>query len=116
MEKEITYYDLADDDYNFLKECVAAGIYRNAMTSIGQEACEKYLKHIIDVFIKRCDELITNTHSLRAILAYIRMSLPDLDIDQDLVLKADGFYYNTNYPGEDSSMQIKMISLSAWKH
>ena len=104
MEKEITYYDLAADDYNFLKECIAAGIYRNAMASIGQEACEKYLKHVIDVFIKRCDELIINTHSLHVILAFIRMSLPDLDINQDLVLKADGFYYNTNYPGKDSFM------------
>ena len=41
MEKKLSYYDYAEDDYNYLKDCIDAGIYRTSMASIAQETCAR---------------------------------------------------------------------------
>lgn len=52
MDKELkTYYDFADNDYNFFLAAYKQGLVGNAMGAMAQEICEKYLKHIIDKYI-----------------------------------------------------------------
>ena len=49
MAKDLkTYYDFADNNFNFLIAAYEQGLVGNAMGAMAQETCEKYLKHIIE--------------------------------------------------------------------
>lgn len=45
--EELTYFDFAEDDYNGFKANYEHGFKFNFLASMAQNACEKYLKHII---------------------------------------------------------------------
>ena len=46
MAKDLkTYYDFADNNFNFLIAAYEQGLIGNAMGAMAQETCEKYLKH-----------------------------------------------------------------------
>ena len=50
MAKDLkTYYDFADNNFNFLIAAYEQGLVGNAMGAMAQETCEKYLKHIIKI-------------------------------------------------------------------
>lgn len=52
MAKDLkTYYDFADNNFNFLIAAYEQGLVGNAMGAMAQETCEKYLKHIIEEYI-----------------------------------------------------------------
>ena len=53
MAEELkTYYDFADNNYDFLMAAYKNGLVGNAMGAMEQEACEKYLKHLIDEYVR----------------------------------------------------------------
>ena len=65
MEKGLTYYDLAENDYQFLLKDWQDGRVGNIMCSSAQNICERYLKHVIDTYITECDTTrILQSHSL----------------------------------------------------
>ena len=103
MEKRISYYDYAENDYNYLKDSVEECRFANMLASASQNTCERYLKHVIDITLgKDADTRVMHTHSLSVLLRYIEENIKDFDIDEDIVLRADIYYYNTRYPGDDS--------------
>lgn len=115
MEKKLSYYDYAEDDYNYLKDCIDAGIFRNSMVVLAQGACEKYLKHLISVVLKDEDNAdILGSTSLRNLVVYIKNHITDFVINDGLVLCADGYYEIAMYPSKDSSMFGKKSILLAF--
>ena len=52
MAKELkTYFDFAENNYDFLLAAYEQGLVGNAMGAMAQETCEKYLKHIIERYV-----------------------------------------------------------------
>ena len=103
MREEVNYYNFADNDYWFLKVNIERKQVSNAMTSIAQNICERYLKHVIDVDCKNreCTEIL-KTHSLKRILRFMEENLPEFRIDKEKVIPADGYYFSARYPGDDA--------------
>lgn len=110
MDKELkTYYDFADNDYNFFLAAYKQGLVGNAMGAMAQEICEKYLKHIIDKYIipdnlpdnsKKTE--ILRTHNLSKLSKYISLHIPDLKLDRHALNLVNGLYFTTRYPGDES--------------
>lgn len=112
MEKLNSYKDYADNDYLFYKASLKEGYIYNAMASLAQGICEKYLKDIIDKFYVPTNneenvglKTVLHTHSLNKLEMFIYDHMPSL-ADDDLfedILKADGYYFTSRYPGDESS-------------
>lgn len=103
MEKAINYYTFAENDYYFLKANIEERRVSNAMASVAQNTCERYLKHIIDVYCSEIDcTNILQTHSLKRILRFLEEALPDFQIQKKTVILADGYYFSARYPGDES--------------
>jgi hypothetical protein len=117
MEVNQTYFDFAENDYNFLKDAYKSGFKANQMCALSQEICEKYMKHIIDTYINVLDfpsesqELlnkrkmdILKSHSLHK-LAYFIDDFSKVNYSDDVkseMFSIDGMYFSVRYPGEDS--------------
>lgn len=72
MEKSLTYFDLAENDYQFLEYDRKAGRIGNIMCSAAQNICERYLKHIIDTYVYDIDTTsILQTHSLKSLRRFM---------------------------------------------
>lgn len=103
MEKLINYYTFAENDYAFLKANMDENRISNAMTSIAQNICERYLKHLIE---KYCIEIdctsVLKTHSLKRIIRFLDENLPNFTISKAKVILADGYYFSARYPGDES--------------
>ena len=111
MEKGLTYYDLAENDYQFLLKDWQDGRVGNIMCSSAKNICERYLKHVISEFAQpenrnemQDKENILRTHSLRRLMRYIQEDM-DLEIPEKSEMamdRIDGFYFTTRYPGSES--------------
>ena len=103
----LRFYDFAEDDYYYLKSSIEAGLKRNAMCSMSQSICERYLKQIIVNYIdeteKNKDEFTTilRAHNIKKIINFINKNLNDFTLDKK-VRDCNGYYYDTRYPGDDS--------------
>lgn len=103
MEKEINYYTFAEDDYNFLAANMEQHRISNAMASIAQNTCERYLKHLIELYCTETDcTAILKTHSLKRIIRFLEGGLKDFHINREKVILADGYYFSARYPGDES--------------
>lgn len=103
MGKEVNYYTFAEEDYMFLKANMEESRIGNAMTSIAQNVCERYLKHMISTYCIETDcTAVLKTHSLRKILRFLEEYLPDFKINKNKVILSDGYYFSARYPGEES--------------
>ncbi|HIY02851.1 MAG TPA: HEPN domain-containing protein [Candidatus Blautia faecipullorum] len=101
MEKGISYYDLAENDYQFLLKDWQEGRIGNLMCSAAQNICERYLKHVIDSYITDTDVTrILQTHSLKALRRFMQEHVPDFEGKWKIILQADGYYFSTRYPGD----------------
>lgn len=111
----MSYYDYAEDDYLYLEECIKSGIYDNALASLAQNTCERYLKSIIvtSTAVKE-NSYIMRAHSLKTLFDYVLENLPDFEINAMIMLKADGLYIATRYPGNDSFFASKQDVLDAF--
>ena len=110
MAKDLkTYYDFADNNFNFLIAAYEQGLIGNAMGAMAQETCEKYLKHIIEEYIVPNDsnenvkkmELL-RTHNLTKLSKYILNYLPDIKLDLQSLNLVNGLYFTMRYPGDES--------------
>lgn len=109
VSKLKTYFDFAENDYQFFKDAYRHGMVANQMAAIAQGICEKYLKHVIEKYAvpgneKEYDEKVAvlRTHSLSKLLKYLKEYIPDFEIRRDKIKMIDGYYFTTRYPGEES--------------
>lgn len=116
MEKEINYYTFAENDYLFLKANIEENRIGNAMTSISQNVCERYLKHIITIYCIESDcTPILKTHSLKKILRFMEETIKDFRIDKKKVILADGYYFFPATLRTNHSLLAKKMWISAGK-
>ena len=105
-EKElVTYFDFAENDYEFFKGAYENGFVANSMAAIAQGICEKYLKYLIELdsdHRKQQYESVMKTHNIRKLLKYIKQEVPEFHCDEGSIKKVDGYYFNTRYPGDES--------------
>lgn len=71
------------------------------MCYVMQSICERYLKHIIDVYFNSDAGSVMRTYTIRNLRDFIQEYIPDFECDWDTALKADG-YYLAQYPGDDA--------------
>lgn len=108
-----TYWDFAENDYNFFQQSFRSGNKGNPLAYIGQSICERYLKHIIEEYAEpvspeedAAKQSVLRTHSINKLLKYLneQMEIPISDeLTRDL-LCVDGYYFSTRYPGSESFM------------
>lgn len=121
---ERTYWDYAEDDRNYLKDTYEDGYKRPAMASMGQNICERYLKHIILEYStpetadeEQNMERALRTHNLRNLEDYIQGSM-GIEIPDDLsdsLTRINGYYFSTRYPGDDSFVATERDVDNAYK-
>lgn len=111
MAEATSYLDFAEDDYLFFKQAYESGNRRSALAALGQNICERYLKHVVSEYaepentVEEAQKInILRTHSLRKLMQYISNDMsveipPDTEMKLSLI---DGFYFTTRYPGDDS--------------
>ena len=93
MAEELkTYYDFADNNYDFLMAAYKNGLVGNAMGAMAQETCEKYLKHLIDEYVILGDSAdnakkteILRTHNLTKLSKYISSHLPEVKFGPTII-------------------------------
>ena len=94
MEKSLNYYDLAENDYEFLSYDYEHGRVGNILCSSAQNICERYLK-----YLRR----------------FITKNIPDFECDWSKITPADGYYFTTRYPGDDAFLVDKQDVDDCWK-
>lgn len=110
MEKELTtYYDFAEDDYQFFKDAYQRGLMGNAMGAMAQEICEKYLKHLVSEYIVAgtleenvAKTEVLKTHNLNKLVKFLSTRLPELKLNKRELTLVNGLYFTTRYPGDES--------------
>ena len=110
-EKYSSYFDFAENDFQYFKASYDAGIVANMMGAMAQGICEKYMKHLISEYYKPDDamqqkdfENILRTHSLNRLMKFLKanMGAEFSKNTQTHMRMIDGFYFSTRYPGDDS--------------
>lgn len=104
-----TYYDFAQDDYKFIKEVFDKGIRANSLGAMCQNTCERYIKHLVNTYIKidktNQEEItsVLSTHNLRRLVTYWNehSDYPFDELTIDLLEEINGYYFSTKYPGDD---------------
>ena len=116
MEKKVNYYSFAEEDYLFLKANMEEKRISNAMASLAQNICERYLKHIIEQYCTSmdCTDAL-KAHSLKKILRFLSDNLPDFKIQKKTVVLADGYYFSARYPGDESFFVDYEDIITCWE-
>lgn len=106
-----TYFDFAENDFQFFKSAYDHGLYANSMGATAQSICERYLKHIIDQYMEPQNETETQereavlrSHNLLRLLNYIEAN-SDISFSEGTkteLRSINGYYFTTRYPGDDS--------------
>ena len=105
MGEKLTYYDFAEDDFQYFFGSYKANLKHNTMCAMAQNSIEKYLKYIIEKYITNKDcSYILKSHSLLKLIRFIQENLNDFDINSNKIKLCDGYYFSARYPGEDSCM------------
>lgn len=106
-----TYFDFAENDYQFFRRAYDSNNKGTALAALGQNICERYLKHIVSNYSQpetdreiRDKENILRTHSLNKLMDYISrkmgIEIPEtVEVNMNII---DGFYFTTRYPGDES--------------
>jgi hypothetical protein len=117
-----SYYDFADEVYTELKFLVDNERTGNSLCILANSICERYLKHIIDVYFDADDEKayarkqqILKTHSLRGLCAFINFNGLIAGLDNNKICQADGYHRSARYPGDDSLFVSKEDVHAAWE-
>lgn len=105
-----TYLDFAEDDYQFFRNAIERGVMGGTLASIGQNICERYLKHIISEYAdpetdmeEAEKQIVLRTHNLQRLMKYIQEDM-DIEIPEETEIKLErinGFYFSTRYPGDN---------------
>lgn len=112
--EEINYYVRAENDYLFLKMNYENNVVGDAMCYISQNTCERYLKHIIDIFYSDDAAAVMRTHSLRVLAKFMQKEFPEFGVDWSTVLLAEGYYFSAMYPGDDAIIVDKEDVDNCW--
>ena len=112
---EITYYTRAENDYLFIKDNYNNGKVSEVMCYVMQSICERYLKHIIDVYYTGDTGSVMRTHTIRVLRDFIIANVPGFACDWPTALKADGYYFSARYPGDDAIMVNADDVESCWE-
>lgn len=116
MEKRLSYFDLAENDYQFLLKDRKEGRIGNLMCSAAQNICERYLKHMIDISVSEVDTTrILQTHSLKALRRFMQEYVPEFKGDWRTILQADGYYFSARYPGDTAFLVGKEDVDDCWE-
>lgn len=108
-----SYFDFAENDYLFFRQAYDSNVRGSALAALGQNICERYLKHIISEYAipdtnheMREKEWILKSHSLNKLMKYIMddMGIKIPDEAETNMGVIEGFYFTTRYPGADSFM------------
>lgn len=106
-----SYADFAENDYLFFRQAYDSGNKGGALAALGQNICERYLKHVVSEFAypenlgeSQEKESILKTHSLHRLMRYIqdKMEISIPEETEDKLDRIDGFYFTTRYPGDES--------------
>lgn len=112
---ELNYFDMAENDFLFLEKDYKEGRVGNVLCYSAQFICERYLKHLIDCYVKGMDTtVVLRTHSIMFLRQFLREHLSDFRCDWSVVMFVNGYYYSAQYPGEDSFMVSKDDVDKAW--
>lgn len=117
MGEELTYFSMAENDYQYLVEDVKRGRVANLICYSAQNICERYLKHVIE----QCTDASVDTtsilrsHSLRTLFRFLENYVPDFQADGDIIIKADGYYFTARYPGVDAYNVDKRDVEQCWE-
>ena len=115
------YYEFAENDYEMINFLIKNEQVKNGMCSMSQGICEKYLKHIINIYVEENEEnfksysFIMRTHNLKNICRFLKENLKDFDFNTNKICQADGYYFSSRYPGKDSSFVDKDDIDSCWE-
>ena len=116
-----SYLSFAEDDYKYFMDSYNANLRANAMAAIAQNACEKYLKHLIDNYTNATtaqeekDKFdVMKTHSLNKLLQYLEEYTEISDKQFSNIKLADGYYFSARYPGDDS-IEVKQRDIDSCK-
>ena len=116
MGTKINYFTMAESDYEFLKHDYDEGRYGNVMCYCAQNICERYLKHLLDIYVNEVDmTYCLKTHNLKVIRTAIVKNLPDFTVDWNKILLVNGFYYDARYPGDDAMITDKSDTEVCWE-
>ena len=107
MKDSKTYKDYADEGYMMFLDLWNSGKRYNMMAAMANEACEKYLKHIVEEISDKVSEeqyAVLHTHNLNKILKYMEsnLSFPISEKESDALRKVNGYYFTARYPSVDS--------------
>lgn len=114
-EENLTYYDFAMNDYNYLKSSIDNNLVYNSMCSNAQNIVERFLKHIIEPkAMELGNTKVMKAHDLILLKTFIQEYLPDFEIDWGIVIQCNGFYFNVMYPGDNSFFVNERNVLDCW--
>ena len=110
-EKYSSYFDFAENDFQYFKASYDAGIVANMMGAMAQGICEKYMKHLISEYYtpneamqQKDFENILRTYSLNRLMKFLKGNM-GVEFSKDMqthMRMIAGFYFSTRYPGDDS--------------
>lgn len=99
-EGRLTYFDMAENDYSYLRHDFESGRVGNLICYASQSICERYLKHAVSIGCREKDTTrVLRTHSLKTLVAFIEENIPDFTCEWNSILLADGYYFSARYPG-----------------
>lgn len=115
MEKQLTYYDFAMNDYLYLRDSVKAGLVYNGICSAAQNCIERFLKHVIEPYAtERNDTAIMRTHDLAALKSFVTYYIPEFRCNWGMVMLANGFYFSARHPGDNAFFVRKQDVEDCW--
>ena len=116
MEKRLNYFDLAENDYQYFRDDYLRGKFGNALCAGSQNICERYLKHLIDQYVRDIQTTsIMQTHNLRSLHKFLNDYLPQFTCDWKKVLLCNGYYFNARCPGDDAFITDKADADECWE-
>lgn len=115
MEGELSYFDLAENDYLFIEASIKENRVFNMMCYASQNICEKYLKHVIVESKLGIDTTkVLHTHSINTLYRFIETNIKEFTGDWDAILKTDNYYYTTRYPDIDTILVDERDVIKCW--
>lgn len=116
MKTKINYFTMAESDYEFLKHDYDEGRYGNVMCYCAQNICERYLKHLLDIYVNEVGMTrYLKTHNLKVIRVAIVKKLPDFTVDWNKILLVNGYYYDARCPGVDAMITDRFDTEVCWE-
>lgn len=106
-----TYFDFADNDYQYFINSYNSGFVANMMGAMAQGICEKYMKYLIERFYAPCDEFAENdkedilkTHNLNRLMKFLKsnVGVEFSDETRREMNAINGYYFTARYPGDNS--------------